>query len=88
MNAALPPAILATKECHDYVGGRPIWEELIRIYGSGRRATLAPFRRTAAQGKEYWLREVVDDVLRRAQLESALVAPKAQPDITIQYHEK
>lgn len=71
----MAPAVLSTKECHEYVGGRPTWEELMKCYGQGRNPILKPFRRTPDRGASYWLREVVDDVLRRAQMEQTLVSP-------------
>lgn len=74
----MPRAVLSTKECHEYVGGRLVWEDLIQHYGQGRQPILKPFRRTPDRGASYWLREVVDDVLRRAQMEQVLVSPTAR----------
>jgi hypothetical protein len=67
------PAIMPTKMVHDYVGGRGVWEELMKHYGNGKNAILKPFRRTAKQGNESWHINVVDAVLTRAQMEGTLV---------------
>lgn len=72
MKTAIEPAVLPTKACHDYVGGRPTWDELFDRYGKGKKPLLTPFRRTP-QGNTYYLRSVVDDVLLRAQMEGALI---------------
>lgn len=65
-----PPfkAVLAQKECHEYVGGRPIWEELKRAHPE----ILKPFRKTS-QGWEYYLVDVVDRALKAAQLSESLI---------------
>ena len=67
------PAVLSTKEAHEYVGNRYVWEELFERYGTGPNPQLKPFRKTPAKGSCFWLRSVVDGVLMRAQLEGALV---------------
>ena len=64
----LIPAVLSTTECHDYVGGRPIFEELVAIYGDRH---LKPLR-TTPRGDSTWLRENLDAVLRLANAEGAL----------------
>ena len=61
------PAVLSTSECYDYVGGRPIFEELQSLYGS----VLKPLR-TTPRGDQTWLRETVESVLRTAYSEGSL----------------
>ena len=71
MKSSIPPpkrAVLAQKECHDYVGGRPIWEELKRAHPE----ILTPFRKTT-QGWEYYLVEVVIVALKAAQMSRSLI---------------
>lgn len=71
MNSSIPSprkAVLAQKECHDFVGGRPIWEELKRAHPE----ILIPFRRTT-QGWEYYLVEVVLVALKAAQMSGSLI---------------
>jgi len=69
-SSILPPrkAVLAQKECHDFVGGRPIWEELKRAHPE----ILIPFRKTT-QGWEYYLVEVVIVALKAAQMSGSLI---------------
>lgn len=69
-SSILPPrkAVLAQKECHDFVGGRPIWEELKRAHPE----ILIPFRKTQ-QGWEYYLVEVVLVALKAAQMSGSLI---------------
>jgi hypothetical protein len=66
-------AVLAQKECHEYVGGRPAWEELKRAHPE----ILVPFRKTS-QGWEYYLVEVVDRALKAAQLSGSLIHKASQ----------
>jgi hypothetical protein len=61
------PAVLSTSECYDYVGGRPIFEELQALYGR----MLKPLR-TTPRGDQTWLRETVEAVLRAAASEGSL----------------
>jgi len=63
------PAVLKTKEAQEYVGGRPVWEDLVKHYG----ATLKPFRSTAERGNSYYRRETIDKVLLLAEVEGKLV---------------
>ena len=65
-----PPfkAVLTQKECHEYVGGRPAWEDLKRAHPD----ILKPWRKTS-QGWEYYLVEVVDRALKAAQLSESLI---------------
>lgn len=65
---AIAPEVITTKEAHDLVGGRKVWEELMALY---RRKILKPFR-TLPRGDTSYLREVVLAALRAAQLEGAL----------------
>ena len=62
------PAVLSTAECHHYVGGRPIFEELLAVYGT---KILKPLR-TTPRGDQTWLREVVEATLRCANSEGIL----------------
>ena len=71
MPAILDRAVLSTKEAHGYVGGRPVWEELVREFPS----ILKPFRRTP-QGWEYWLVNVIDTALKAAQMDGRLLNEK------------
>jgi len=71
MQASIKPpskAVLAQKECHEYVGGRPAWEELKRAHPE----ILKPFRKTS-QGWEYYLVDVVDSALKAAQMSRSLI---------------
>ena len=65
-----PPtkAVLSTKECHEYVGGQPIWMEL----KAAMPDLLKPIRRTP-QGWEYYLVSTVDTALRVAHINGTLV---------------
>jgi hypothetical protein len=63
------PAILSTKQAWVYCGGRPNFDALRKECPD----MLRPWRRTAAQGKTYYLREIIDNCLRAAQLSQALV---------------
>lgn len=69
-SSILPPrkAVLAQKECHGFVGGRPIWEELKKAHPE----ILIPFRKTQ-QGWEYYLVEVVLVALKAAQMSGSLI---------------
>ena len=73
----LPPtkAVLAQKECHDYVGGRLIWEELKAAHPD----IVKPLRKTE-QGWEYYLVSTVDTALKAAQMAESLMHPR--PAIT------
>lgn len=68
----LIPAILSTKQCHDYVGGRPIWEELAQHHSD----LLPPFR-TTRRGDSYYRRATVDHAIQVAEAAGSLVH---QPD--------
>jgi hypothetical protein len=71
MKSSIPPpckAVLAQKECHDFVGGRPIWEELKAAHPE----ILKPFRKTK-QGWEYYLVTVVETALKAAQMSDSLI---------------
>ncbi len=64
------PQVLSTKQAWAYCGGRPNFEALQAQFAS----ILKPWRRTAAQGKTYYLREIIDKALHAAQLSQSLVA--------------
>jgi len=64
----LQPAVLSTKDAHEYVGGKLIWEELAREYPR----VLIPFRRVK-RGDSYWLVAIIDKVLLLAQAEGTLL---------------
>lgn len=61
-------AVLAQKECHDFVGGRPVWEELKAAHPD----ILKPFRKTK-QGWEYYLVTTVETALKAAQMSRSLI---------------
>lgn len=67
-------AVLSTKESWVYVGGRPFFEQLLDDYPK----ILIPIRRfnpgTRAKGKTQYLRSVVDQALKAAQLEQRYVS--------------
>jgi len=65
----LIPAILSTKQCHDYVGGRLFWEELLAAHSDQLRPT-----RTVPRGDAFWRRESIDQVLRLAEASGSLLA--------------
>ena len=64
----MDPAIKKTKEAHRYVGGRPIWEELKRLYPQ----VLKPFRKTS-RGDESYKVDVIQHTLSIAQAEESLL---------------
>ena len=59
---------LRQKECHDYVGGRLIWEEIKAAHPE----IVRPLRKTE-QGWEYYLVSTVDTALKAAQLFASLI---------------
>jgi len=59
---------LRQKECHDYVGGRLIWEEIKAAHPE----IVRPLRKTE-QGWEYYLVSTVDTALKAAQLSASLI---------------
>lgn len=78
----LIPAILTTKQCHDYVGGRLFWEELLAAHSDMLQPT-----RTLPRGDSFWRRESVDDVLRLAEARGTLRSssePERPPILTRQ----
>jgi hypothetical protein len=64
------PAVLSTKQCHDYVGGSRLWEELIAAHGD----ILRPVR-TVPRGDSFYRRETVDRALILAEATGSLLAP-------------
>ncbi len=66
----LIPAVLTTKQCHDYVGGSRLWEELLHAHST----ILKPVR-TVPRGDSFWRRETVDNALRLAESSGSLLAP-------------
>lgn len=75
MNIILIPAVLSTKQCHDYVGGSRIWAELIAKHA----AIIKPFR-TLKRGDSHYLRKTVDAALFAAEMEGTLVNADQDPD--------
>lgn len=68
MTVFITPSVLGTSEAEEYVGGKPVWDELEAVYGD---KYLRPLR-TLSNNKQSWSREVIDGVLRMAQSEGAL----------------
>jgi hypothetical protein len=64
----LVPAVLTTKQCHDYVGGSRVWDELLAAHSD----ILKPFR-TTPRGDSFWRRETVDTSLRVAEKANSLI---------------
>jgi hypothetical protein len=64
------PAVFSTKQCHDYVGGSRIWNELLAAHSD----VLRPIR-TVPRGDSHWRRETVDHALRLAEVTGSLLAP-------------
>lgn len=64
----LIPAVLSTKQCHDYVGGSRIWEELLEKHGPA----LKPLR-TLPRGDAFYRRETVDHALLLAEHSGSLI---------------
>jgi hypothetical protein len=73
------PAVLSTKQCHDYVGGSRIWEELQEKHGS----ELKPIRRLP-RGDSFYRRETVDHVLRAAEATGSLLHPVEERPILLE----
>jgi hypothetical protein len=63
----LIPAVLSTKQCHDYVGGARIWEELVDKHGDDFKPL-----RTLPRGDAYYRRETIDRVLLLAEASGTL----------------
>ncbi len=72
MNIILIPAVLSTKQCHDYVGGRLFWEELLIAHPD----QLQPVR-TLPRGDAFWRRESVDRVIAMAEISGSLRSQSA-----------
>lgn len=72
------PAVLSTKQCHDYVGGSRLWNELLAAHPD----LLRPIR-TVPRGDSFWRRETVDSVLRVAEAKGSLIAPAHSPTMPI-----
>ena len=71
----LIPAVLSTKQCHDYVGGSRIWQELIAAHPS----ELKPLR-TLPRGDSFYRRETVDQALRLAEAQGTLISHEENPE--------
>ena len=65
----IAPVILKTKDVHRYVGGKPVFDELLRAFPE----QLVPFRRTP-RGDTQWRIEVIDHVLKLAQATGSLIS--------------
>ncbi len=75
---SLIPAVLSTKQGHDYVGGQRIWLELIAAHSD----ILKPLR-TCPRGDAYWRRATIDAALTIAQQSGSLIAnPEPEDRIT------
>lgn len=64
----LIPAVLSTKQCHDYVGGSRIWEELIAKHPD----QVKPLR-TLPRGDSFYRRETIDHALKLAEATGSLI---------------
>ena len=64
----LIPAVLSTKQCHDYVGGSRIWEEL-----AAKHPDLLKPLRTLPRGDSHYRRETIDHALRMAEAQGTLL---------------
>lgn len=64
----LIPAILSTKQCHDYVGGQRIWEELLIKHPD----IIKPIR-TMPRGDSWYRRETIDAAIRQAEALGSLI---------------
>lgn len=65
----IQPAILSTKECHEYCGGRLVFEELLIAHGD----VLRPVR-TTPRGDSYYRRQTVDLAITQAEITGTLIA--------------
>lgn len=74
----LIPAVLSTKQCHDYVGGSRIWEELQRHHGD----KIKPLR-TLPRGDSHYLRQTVDNALMLAEASGSLVHTENPDDLPV-----
>ena len=74
----LIPAVLSTKQCHDYVGGRLIWEELLASHPEHLRPI-----RTVPRGDAFYRRETVDHALRLAEVTGSLLAGGREPKLPV-----
>ena len=64
----LIPAILSTKQAHDYVGGSRIWEELLAKHPD----IIKPVR-TLPRGDSWYRRETIDSAIRQAEALGSLI---------------
>lgn len=62
------PSVLSTKQCHDYVGGSLIWNEL-----KAKHPDLLPPLRTTPRGDSYYRRETVDRAINYAEASGSLL---------------
>lgn len=66
------PAGLKTKAAQAYVGGRPVWDCLKQHYPQH----LIPFYRTRTRGDGIYRRELLDQIVRLAEVEGKLDAKR------------
>lgn len=69
MDVIMIPAVLSTKQCFDYCGGQPLFEELLEKHGD----ILKPVR-TTPRGDRYFRRATVDAALIVAEQAESLIA--------------
>lgn len=66
------PAVLSTKQCYDYCGGQPVFEELHAKHGDLVRPV-----RTTERGDSYYRRVSIDAALAIAEQAGTLINPAA-----------
>jgi hypothetical protein len=69
MTVILMPAVLAAKQCYDYCGGQPIFEELLAAHGD----MLKPCR-TTPRGDAFYRRATLDATIAVAEAQGTLIA--------------
>lgn len=69
----ISPAVLSAKNCHAYVGGKPIFDELLAKHPD----ILKPFRRTT-RGDTFYRTKTVDAAIAVAEAAGTLLKPKAE----------
>lgn len=84
MTTFITPQGLKNSEAIAYVGGKPVWQDLMKHYGD----KLTPFRRTAQRDCSYYRRDLIDKILLLAEVEGTMVepAPKKLPNRPVGKH--
>jgi len=67
----ITPAVLKEKEAWAYVGGRPVWDDLLKHY----QKHLVPLRESPTRGDAVYRRETIDKVIQLAEIEGKLRNP-------------